>query len=77
MKPIVLKHPKIRRATICHEGPVEGSWRMIIVIEVDMTLNPQDDDFDYDALNTIREAAMAYVNAENRQVEDFRIVQAV
>jgi hypothetical protein len=68
-----ISHPNATAAYIVHEGQFVRD-RLVLVIETDLHTNPQHPQFDFQALNDLIEAGKAYVAANNRQIDDFRIV---
>ncbi|HZY23632.1 MAG: hypothetical protein ACJ8DU_23240 [Microvirga sp.] len=73
---IDIGHPNAKRVTIAHEGKFNAPWNMVLVLETDLELNQQTGAYDHNAVHTLIEAADKYVSAQNRQIDEFRIVQA-
>ena len=71
----IIDDPNVVRSYIAHEGSLTGGpSRQILVIHAHLQTNPQESNFDLDALQKRIRKAEAYVSEHNRQIENFRIV---
>jgi hypothetical protein len=67
--------PDAERVSIIHEGRFGGTSRLVLLIETNIQLNPQEADFDHERLMALTKAAQA-MQSENRQVDHYRIAAA-
>lgn len=70
----MLDHPNIKEVKFSHEGQIAGDWNIVLIIETDLPLNPQDTLFVHERLVEIIEQVKYYVANFNRQIDDFRII---
>lgn len=70
-----IEHPNAKNAYVIHEGRFFARpGRTVLVIETDLHTNPQHPAFNAHAIEALVAAAQVYVVAENRKVDDYRIV---
>jgi len=67
-------HSNAKKAYITQEGEFGGAVRMVLVIETDLSTNPQHRSFDLQALTQLIKAGEDYIAAHNRQIDHFRII---
>jgi hypothetical protein len=70
-----IEHPNAKSTYVVHEGRFFARpGRTVLVIETDLPTNPQHPAFDAKAIEAMVAAGQAYVVAQNRKVDDYRIV---